>query len=451
MIIHEDINFLPLTSAAHIVEGNALTLDWSSIAPRGVDYIIGNPPFVGYSMQSTAQKTDLVTATGLNNKKLDYVVGWFYKAAAFMSDNATRAAFVATNSIVQGEQTGAVWKKLFETIHIDFAYRPFKWLSESDDMAAVHCVIVGFSVAPNDKPRVIFDGKEKIIADNINAYLLPAPDYFIGTRRAPLCDVPPMNLGNMPVDDGNLIIEADEYEEFIRKEPRAKKYIRHFIGSQEFLNGKDRYCLWLVDATEDDLRLPLIAERIEGCRRFRLNSTRAATRKLAATAHLFAEIRQSTTNYLVVPQVSSCRRKYIPMGFMEPDVIAGDANSIIPDASLFHFGVMESSIHMAWTKIVCGRLKSDYRYSGTIVYNNFVWCGWSARIEETARAILDARALYPAWTLAALYNEETMPAELRLAHEANDLAVLDAYGFDRSLSEAEIVSALMEMYRRLTQ
>ncbi len=450
MIIREDINFLPLTSAAHIVEGNVLTLDWKKIAPRGVDYVIGNPPFVGFTYQSAAQKDD-VRAIFPGVKNLDYVACWFKRAADFMKDNQTRAAFVATNSITQGETVARLFP-LLDGVHIDFAHRTFRWMSESDDPAAVHCVIIGFSHAPNPKPRIIFDGDQKIVADNINAYLLDAPDVIVGSRSKPLCNVPNMVYGNKPADGGNLIIEADDYEDFIRREPRARKYIRRLIGGDEFLNGKDRYCLCLTGATEEDLKLPLIADRIERCRRMRLSSVAKAIQKFAATPHLFAQRTQpEEKNYIVVPRVSSERRRYVPVGFMTPDVIVSDAVQIVPDADLFHFGVLESAVHMSWMRAICGRLKSDYRYSRDVVYNNFPWCGRSALIEHTAQSILDARALYPSWTLAALYDEQKMPPELRAAHEANDLAVRSAYGFDESLSEAEIVAQLMSMYRCLTK
>ncbi len=443
---------LPLKRSARIVCANALTIDWKEIVPDSVDYIIGNPPFRGYFLQTTEQKNDLISATGLNNKKMDYVTGWYYKAAQFMSDNQTRAAFVSTNSIVQGEQVSAVWQKLFETIHIDFAHRTFKWTHDQDDpdeTAAVYCVIVGFSVAPNKKPRLIFDGEQKTVAANINAYLNDAPNYFVEKRTTPLCDVPPMILGSIPRDGGNLIIEVDDYEEFIRQEPRAQKFIRRLIGSEEFINGKDRWCLWLVDAKKSELRLPLIAKRLKAVKRFRLSSKRATTKKLAATPHLFAELRQPSTNYIVVPSVSGERRKYIPMGFLPPDVIATNLVLTIPDGGLFEFGVLQSIVHMAWTRVTAGYLGTSYRYSATIVYNNFPWCAHSARIEQTAQAILDARALYPDWTLAALYDPDKMPSELRAAHIENDHAVLDAYGFARDMSEAEIVSCLMEMYEAL--
>ena len=443
MIIHENINFLPLKSAAHIVEGNALTVDWQNIVPRGVRFIIGNPPFVGNRYQTDRQRADVLSVCR-DLKPLDYVTCWFKKAADFMSDNQTRAAFVATNSITQGEQVAPLWKVLGNS-HIDFARRTFKWLSESEDMAAVHCVIVGFSVAPNDKPKIIYDGDQKIIANNINPYLLDAPNTLIESRSKPLCDVLPMTIGNKPIDGGNLIIKADEYDDFIRREPSARKFIRSLLGAEEFLNGKIRYCLWLKDATEEELRLPLIAERVDAVRRFRLSSKRAGTLKAAATPYKFAEIQQPDKNYILVPRVSSENRRYVPMGFIDGSVIATDAVQIIPDGELFHFGVLESSVHMAWMRVVCGRLKSDYRYSKDIVYNNFPWCGRSARIEETAQQILDARNKYPDWTLAALYDQKNMPPELRAAHIKNDNAVLNAYNFPRDLSEPEIVARLMSM------
>ncbi|MBR1580528.1 MAG: hypothetical protein IJ668_08540 [Selenomonadaceae bacterium] len=288
------------------------------------------------------------------------------------------------------------------------------------------------------------------IADNINPYLVDDEIIFVNARAKPLSDVPKMVWGSKPVDGGALIIEADEYDRFIQREPSARKFIRRLIGSDEFINGKARYCLWLVDATADDLRLPLIAERVEGCRRFRLSSAKKMTRDRAATPHLFAEIRQPSSNYIIVPEVSSERRKYIPMGFVDDKVIATNLVQTVPDAGLFEFGVMTSSVHMAWVRRVCGRLGVGYRYSSTIVYNNFVWelptASQRAEIEESAQAILNARALYPDWTLAALYNEETMPDQLRRAHAWNDYLVEQLYGFDE-LSEEETANQLMRLYR----
>ncbi len=457
IILHRDIKSLPLTSAAHIVEGNALTLDWREVAPDGVDYIIGNPPFSGARLMSAANKADLLRVfDGLKDAgNLDFVACWFKKAADLMSRDSypIRAALVATNSITQGETVGVLWRKLFETVHIDFAHRTFKWTHEQDDIdktAAVHCVIVGFSAAPNDELRVIFDGNETIETDNINGYLLPAPNFFVTSRSTPLSAVPTMSYGNMPIDGGKYLFKADEKEEFIRREPRAEKYFRRWYGAEEFINGSERWCLWLGEAAEDDLRLPLIAERIEAVRRYRLASKRAATRKLADTPTRFHFENMPKGNFIVVPEVSSERRQYIPIGFMTPDNLCSNLLRLVADAELFHFGVLTSSVHMAWTRMVCGRLESRYRYSTQIVYNNFPWCERSARIEQTAQAILDARALYPTWTLAALYDQQKMPPELRAAHEANDLAVLDAYGFEAGLSELEIVVRLMKMYQRLT-
>ncbi|MBQ9479961.1 MAG: SAM-dependent DNA methyltransferase, partial [Selenomonadaceae bacterium] len=461
MIIHEDINFLPLTSAAHIVEGNALELDWASIV-GDVDYIIGNPPFSGYSNQTGAQKTDVarvyVDADGNPYKKsgkVDYVACWFFKAAAFMVGTQTRAALVATNSITQGEQVADVWQPVYERfgIHIDFAWRTFRWLSESDDMAAVHCVIIGFSHAPNPKPPMFLDGdnENKIItvARNINPYLVDDDIIFVNARAKPLSDVPKMVWGSKPVDGGALIIEADDYDDFIRREPSARKFIRRLIGSDEFINGKARYCLWLVDATEDDLMLPLIADRVERCRQSRLSSKKAATRRDAATPQLFAEIRQPSSNYIIVPKVSSERRQYIPMGFMDSSIIAKDSVQIIPDGGLFEFGVLMSSVHMAWTRRTCGRLEMRYNYSGTIVYNNFVWLSATSAqrssIEASAQSILDARALYPTQTLAALYDPNSMPVELRAAHAHNDRLVEELYGFV-GLTEDQMAARLLRLY-----
>ena len=444
----ERFELLPLRHSARIVCGNALRMNWNEVVPDGVDYIIGNPPFIGYSFQSKEQKADLLAATHLNNKKLDYVTGWFYKAAEFMLGTQTRAALVSTNSIVQGEQTAAVWKKLFETIHIDFAYRTFKWTSESEMQAAVHCVIVGFSHAPNDRPKLIFDGEQKIVAQNINAYLVDGADVFIESRSKPLCDVPEMIGGNRLADGGNLIIEANEYDDFIRREPRAKKFIRRLIGAEEFLKDKPRYCLWLKDATTDELKLPLIAERVEACRLDRLSGA-ADRQKLAATPHLFRE-QLNPSKCLVIPNITSERRRFIPMRFIDDNVICSNRLFLIPDAELFHFGVLTSLVHMAWMRLTCGRLEMRYSYSASIVYNNFPWCARRESIERTASAILEVRGRYPERSLASLYDEATMPDDLRAAHVENDRAVMAAYGFSESLSEAEIVTRLMEMYQHLT-
>ena len=454
--VRKHIQYLPLKHSARIVCANALSVDWHDIVPDGADFIIGNPPFSGARLMTASNKNDVAKIfDGWKNiGNFDLVACWFKKAADFMIDTETRAALVATNSICQGETVSALWRPLLDTIHIDFARRTFKWTSDTAEYnpaAAVHCVIVGFSTAPNDKPKIIIDGDKKTVAENINAYLLDAPNFFVERRPTPICDVPTIVFGSMANDGGNLIISADDYEDFIQKEPCAKKFIFRFVGGEEFLNNKIRYCLWLIDATDEEIQsMPLVAQRVEAVRRYRLSSKRAITRKLATTPALFAEIRQPTKNFILIPRVSSERRFYIPMNFVDSSIIASDRVMIIPNAGLFEFGILNSIVHMAWTRVVCGRFEMRYTYSATIVYNNFPWCGRSARIEETAQQILDARSLYPDWTLAALYDPNTMPVELRAAHEENDRAVLDAYGFSESMTELEIVCRLMEIYQRLT-
>ena len=453
--IRKDIQQLPLMHSAHITCGNALRRDWKKLVPRGVDYIIGNPPFSGARYMSKKNKADLlrVFKGWTHPENLDFVACWFKRAADFMIGTETRAALVATNSICQGESIGLLWSKLFESVHIDFAHRTFRWTSESDEPAAVHCVIIGFSHAPNRRPKLIYDGEKKIRARNINAYLLDAPDFNVDRRKTPLCNVPCMKNGNMPRDDGNLIIEADEYDEFVKHEPKAAKFIRRYVGSEEFINGKMRYCLWLVHATADEIEsMPLVSKRVEAIRRFRLNSRAKTTRGYAKIPQLFAQRTQPEgKTYIIVPRVSTSSRQYIPIGFMTPDVIATDAVQIVPDGGLYHFGVLTSSVHMAWTRVVCGRLGTGYRYSKDIVYNNFPWCERTDQIERTAQSILDARGRYPERSLASLYDDSTMPDELRAAHIENDHAVLDAYGFARSMSESEIVSRLMQMYQHLKE
>ena len=452
-ILKEKLEFLPLLRAANITEGNALRINWKELAPHGVNYIISNPPFVGYSFQTPDQKIDLQSIF-LENKKLDYVACWFQKAADFMIGTETRAAFVSTNSIIQGEQAAPLWQKLFESVHIDFAHRPFKWISDSDYLTAVHCVVIGFSHAPNKLPKLIYEGEQMIEAKNINAYLIDAPNVLIGSRTKPLCKVPAMRNGSIPIDGDALKIEADELEDFIRQEPRAEKFIRKLIGGRELIHNEARYVLWLVEATADEIAsMPLVAERVVAVRQFRLSSTRKATIKAAEFAHLFAERYPPTNSYIAVPRVSSERRKYIPIGFFDGETIATNQVLIIPEATVYHFGVLTSIVHMAWMRVVCGRLEVDYRYSAKIVYNNFPWCTPTAaqrrKIRRTAQRILDIRARYPECSLAFLYDESTMPDELRAAHLENDNAVLDAYGFDREISEAEIVSRLMAMYQEL--
>lgn len=465
-IVNMNLDFLPLKTNAYITEANALRIAWESVVPKAkLNYIMGNPPFVGYSLQSKEQKADMlaiyVDENGKPYKtagKIDYVAGWYFKAAQLMHNTAVRTAFVSTNSITQGEQVASVWKPLYERfgVHIDFAHRTFRWDSEASLKAHVHCVIVGFSEAANAAARIIYDEGSVQKAENINAYLLDMPDLFIESRKKPICNVPEMQKGNIPVDDGNLIIEKDVYDD-IHKDEVVLKYCRKLLGAKEFLNNKSRYCLWLDGVSASELRKSdFIMKRLKQCAEFRLKSPKAATRKCAETPWLFMENRQPNSEYILVPRHSSENRKYVPMGFFPRDVISTDANSIIANADLFEFGVLESNVHMAWMRAVCGRIKSDYRYSNDIVYNNFPWPtptpAQKERIEKTAQAILDARALYSESSLADLYDELTMPVELRKAHRANDKAVMEAYGFwGRLNSEAACVAELMKLYKALTE
>lgn len=459
-VVHMSLDFLPLKTNAYIVEGNALRMDWESVVPKSqLNYIMGNPPFVGAQYMSKQQKTDIMTLFVANKKSgvLDFVAGWYYKAAEMMMDNNIQTAFVSTNSITQGEQVAALWKPLYDRfgIHIDFAHRTFRWDSEASIKAHVHCVIVGFSSAPNEKERVIYADGRICKAPTINPYLMDAPEIFIESRKRPLCSVPQITKGCQPTDGGNLIIEDDELESFIAREPNAKPYIKRLIGAREFINNQKRWCLWLVGISPAELRkMPLVIERVEKVRAMRLSSNDAGTRKLADTPTVFRETYNPDT-FIIVPSTSSEKRKYIPLGFAGKETISTNLNLIIPDATLYHFGILTSNVHMAWMRAVCGRLEMRYRYSKDIVYNNFPWPtpteAQKAKIEQTAQAILDARALYPDCSLADLYDEVTMPPELRRAHQANDKAVMQAYGFWGKLNtETACVAELMKMYQELT-
>lgn len=423
---------------------------------------------MGYSLQSKEQKDDILSVfVDRNGKpfknagKIDYVAAWYYKAAEMMQGTNIRAALVSTNSITQGEQVAAIWKPLKELfgIHIDFAYRTFRWDSEANMKAHVHCVIIGFSCANNPREKIIFDNGQQIKAGNINAYLIDAADEFIESRNKPICAVPEMTTGNRPADGGNLIIEADEYDDFIKREPAAKPFIKKLLGSAEFINNKKRWCLWLVNASPAQLRnMPLVMERIQKCKEDRLASPDAGRRKLADKPALFRETNNPQT-YIIVPSVSSERRRYVPMGFLDDNTIPTNLVLIIPSATLYHFGVLESNVHMAWMRVVCGRLKSDYRYSKDVVYNNFPWPfslptgegREEALIAQTAQAILDVRAKYPDSSLADLYDPATMPYDLLEAHRRNDRAVMQAYGFSTKMTESECVVRLFEMYARMIQ
>ena len=463
-IVHMHMDFLPLTSYANIVEGNALRIDWETVVPKSkLNYIMGNPPFVGKKEQTKGQKDDLVQLMGEDAKKagsLDYVAGWYIKAAQIIQKTKVRSAFVSTNSITQGEQVEPLWNVLLNhyNVHIDFAYRTFKWESEAKLKAAVHCVIIGFSTNIDNTGRKIYvNDKMTVNASNINPYLVDAPNTLISARSKPICNIPEIVTGNQATDDGNFFISADEYEAFIAETPSAKNYLRIAYNSHGFINGKYQYCLWLVGISPAELRkMPAVLERIEKVRQFRLSSTKEATRKQADTPTLFTEIRQPAGNYIVIPKVSSENRRYIPLGFLSPDIICNNTIKFVPDATLYHLGILSSNVHNAWMRSVAGRLKSDYQYSNTIVYNNFPWptptAEQKAKIEQTAQAILDARALYPDCSLADLYDEVTMPPELRKAHQQNDKAVMQAYGFWGKLNtETECVAELMKMYQELTK
>ena len=463
-IVTFDDNFLPLKSYSNIHEGNALRIEWESVVPKShLSYIIGNPPFVGYSLQSKEQKEDILSVfVDIDGKpfktagKIDYVAGWYYKAAQLMQHTNIRAALVSTNSITQGEQVAAIWKPLKEMfgVHIDFAHRTFRWDSEASLKAHVHCVIVGFSNV--NVPKVIYDNDKQKKADNINAYLIDAPEVYLESRSKSICNVPQMVYGNKPVDGGYLFLSPEEKEHIIAKEPKIERYIKRIYGSVEYINNKERYCLWLVNSNPSDIRnSTFIRNRIEQVKQFRLSSPKKATQLSAEYSTLFQEVRQPDTEYIIVPRVSSENRKYVPMGFMPSNIIVNDSVQIIPEASLYHFGLLESNVHMAWMRAVCGRLKSDYRYSKDVVYNNFPWPNptdeQKAKIEKTAQAILDARALYPDSSLADLYDELTMPVELRKAHQDNDRAVMQAYGFEvRTMTESQCVAELFKLYQDLT-
>ena len=431
-IVHMHLDFLPLTSYANIVEGNALRIDWETVVPKDrLNYIMGNPPFVGFSLMNKAQKDD-VAQIFPGTKNVDYVACWYMKATKYITGTRIECAFVSTNSICQGEIVPVLWPKLLaEGMTINFAHRTFVWSSEAKAKAAVHCIIIGFAVSSRDV-KFIFNGNQKTNVQNINPYLLDSDNIIVYAQRKPFINVPPMVYGNKPADGGNLIIEKEDYDEFLRKEPQSSKYIRRYVGAVEFLHNGLRYCLWLKGANPKDIKgMPLVMDRVAKCQEVRNNSVAAAIRKFAATPTLFAQITQPDGKpYIIVPAHSSASRRYIPLGFVGPEVIASNAVFIIPDATLYNFGVLMSNVHNAWMRMTCGRLKSDYRYSKEIVYNCFPWPtpteAQKVKIEQTAQAILDARALYPDCSLADLYDEVTMPPELRKAHQQNDKAVMQA-------------------------
>ena len=465
-IVGYNLDPLPLKTYNNIHEGNALRMDWNEVVPAGeLNYIMGNPPFLGYSIQNESQKEDMLSVLVVENGKpyktagkVDYVSAWYFKAASMMQKNSTiRAALVSTNSITQGEQVAGIWAPLMDRyrIHIDFAWRTFIWDSEANQKAHVHCVIIGFSKGETNKPIFIFNGSETINAKNINGYLIDADNVFIESKSKPICDVPGMTTGNRPADGGNLIIEDRDYEEFVKAEPSSLAYIKKLVGSEEFINNKRRYCLWLVGISPAEIKsMPKVHERVVACRENRLSAPDPGRQKLADKPHLFRET-FNPESYLIVPATSSERREYIPIGFLHADSVPTNAVIIIPEATEYHLGILESSVHMSWMRAVAGRLESRYRYSKDIVYNNFPWPQLDnnqiQRIAQTAKGILEARALYPNNSLADLYDPDLMPYELRKAHRANDAAVLEAYGFPKDATESDIVARLFKMYQELTK
>jgi hypothetical protein len=537
-IIRRDIDFLPLKPYHNIREGNALRMDWDVIElPSDIptiyaknahliyedeakwmagepvielddvnmvvgdyqhgfksnakryevhyDYIIGNPPFVGARLMSESQKQDVLDIFGdkwKNVGNLDYVCCWYKKATNLMKRNPScRTAIVSTNSICQGEQVANLWEKLFEQgIRINFAHRTFRWDSEASLKAHVHCVIIGFSHKERQH-KYLYDDSGAHECKNINAYLTDAPNVIVSSRSKPLCNVPSMIYGNKPVDGGHLIFTKSERDEFLAREPKARRWMFTLIGGTELINNKPnvndklRYTLWLEGISPAELRsMPAVMECVAACKQARDNSPAAAIRKFAETPHLFAQRTQPNIPLLdedgnpiltdgqqhynlLLPEVSSERRKYVPMGYVASEIVTNNLVKLIPDATLYHFGILVSNFHMAWMRAVCGRLKSDYRYSKDVVYNNFPWPNpteeQKAKIEQTAQAILDARAKYPDSSLADLYDELTMPVELRRAHQDNDRAVMQAYGFPikSTFTESQCVAELFKLYQELTK
>lgn len=465
-LIHANLEYLPLRDFENILCANALDTSWHKHCPKA-DFIIGNPPFIGSSLLDKNQKKDFMElAKNIKNSgKLDYVTAWFFKACEYMKQSPkTRTAFVATNSICQGEQVAPLWKPLFESgVSIDFAYTSFKWDNSVDfgtgkkekadkKMAAVYVIIAGFSLN-NSSEKYIFTGNSRIPASNINGYLVDAPNIAIESRSKPLCNVPEMTAGSKVNDNGNLILSQDEKDEILAKYPNADKFIKQFMGADEFINNKLRYCLWLVNADPSELsKIPPIMERIQKVREFRLSSKKADTRKDANTPTLFQEIRQPNSKYIIIPNVSSENRFYVPIGFLSPEIIVSAAAQFIPNASLIDFAILTSSVHMEWMRAVCGRLGDGYRYSKDIVYNNFPFASLDEKDKETltatAQGILDARAEFGDSSLADLYNPLTMPANLRKAHEKNDQAVLKIYGIDKTATPNDIVKELFTRYEK---
>lgn len=462
-ILLMQLDFLPLKTNAHIVEQNALRINWDSIVSKDkLSYIMGNPPFIGTKWMSKEQKVDTKTILGeiKNFGTLDYVCCWYFLASKYIKGTNIECAFVSTNSICQGEQVANLWEPMTENgVVINFAYRTFIWDSEANDKAHVHCVIIGFSCNNNAKNKYIFDGKEKRIVSRINPYLVEADSVFVRSCKNPLCNVPQMYIGIDYKDDGNYVMEEDEKNEFLKICPEAKELIRPYMSGKDFIQRKPRYCLWFKNADPSLInRLNPVKERIKRVQEFREKCDSPDTQKFAKTPMAPTRYRYYNTDWntdaIALPMVSSQNRRYIPIDVLKKEVIASGKLLLIPDMTNYHFGVLTSNVHMAWMRTVAGRLKSDYSYANSLVYNTFPWPSptddQKAKIEESAKGILIARALYPDSSLADLYNPLTMPSELQKAHIANDRAVMQAYGFDvKNMSEADCVAELMKMYQEM--
>jgi hypothetical protein len=457
---------LPLKNSANIVHANALRIDWNEVVKKEeLSYILGNPPFIGYQWQNEAQKKDLLSIFGVHKgaASLDYVSCWFALASEYCFANKARCAFVSTNSITQGEQVYILWSYLLSryNVVINFAHRTFKWRNEAKSNAAVHCVIIGFSNTDFGQ-KVIYDYSnissepQALLVQRINPYLIDAKDNLLQSLKLPICNVPKMTLGSMPKDGGNLLLSQEEKDSLLLVEPLAQKWIRPFLMGEEFLNSIPRWCLWLVDIEPDDLlKLPYVLKRVNNVRLMRMNSIAESTRKAASTPTVFKQLNQPNTNYLAIPRVSSMRRMYIPIGYLDSKVIAGDKIYTIPNTTLFHFGILTSLMHNSWMRVTCGRLKSDYQYSNSIVYNNFPWPenpseSQIQKIEQAAQKVLDARALFPESSLAVLYDPLSMPPELVKAHQELDKAVDLAYRPQPFPSEAKRMEFLFELYEKYT-
>lgn len=455
-----DFDFLPLRSLSNLHEGNALKTDWSEVFPDDLTYLVGNPPFLGARNQSKEQKAELLEVfDGAKNAgNIDYCGAWYMKAARFTQGKRTRCALVSTNSICQGEQVANLWKPLHDLgIHIDFAHNTFRWDNEAADKAHVFCVIVGFSREAGNKTLFYHatpdSDEEQVPMARINAYLKDAPDVFIYSRNKPICDVPEMGIGNKPIDGGFYLFTDEEKDDFLKKEPKAEAFFHPWLGSKEFIHGYHRWCLWLGEATFSDLKqLPECRKRIEQVREYRLASKSAGTRKIADKPTRFHVENMPGGSSIIIPEVSSSRRKRVPMGFVGPEIFCSNKVRLIPNASLYHYGILQSQFHNAWVRVVTGRLKDDYQYSANIDYNNFVWPEPSEEqrneVERCAQAVLDARDVQEGATLADMYDpkNETFFPELIAAHKALDAAVEAAYGVDFGGDEEKIVAHLFNLY-----